>query len=336
MGEEIYNNIINYIDSALSQKIYNEVSISWFGGEPLLSFDNIKAFMERVSMICEKYEVSLSGSMTTNGYLLTKSVFEELIELHINHYQITLDGTAESHDTTRKLRSGAGTWDVIWNNILNINDSNSDFSVNIRINYAMKYIDSVIDFLDQYASKLSSKFMFDFHTIFSTGEDGGQDALENKEFQTDYITAEISDIELTAYAIQKGLRTIGMLNSIDAISGCYAAQPNHMVIDYDGTLRKCTVALENDINNVGKLTSVGLNVDNTKLALWTIPPALSDEKCINCQQLPICYKNKCPLASIKNKNACFRDEFIGDKVYSILGNKSKLEEIRGKLTSNHE
>lgn len=336
MSNDIYDNIINYIDTVLSHKLYNEVTVAWFGGEPLLSLENIKCFMDRASMICKKHGVGLSGSMTTNGYLLTKSVFEELVELHINQYQITIDGTAESHNLTRKLRNGLGTWDVIWKNILNINDFNGDFTVNIRVNYSMKYIDSVIEFLDKYASKLSSKFMFDFHTIFSTGEDGEQDILENNELQTDYITAEISDIELTTYAIQKGLRTIGMLNSIDTTSGCYASQPNHFVIDYDGTLRKCTVALENEINNVGKLTSIGLEIDNAKMSLWTIPPALTDKKCIDCQQLPICYKNKCPLASIKNQNACFRDEFIGDKVYSILGNRIKLEEIRKRLTSYHE
>lgn len=44
--------------------------------------------------------------MTTNGYLLDKDKFEQLMEYEVRSFQITLDGTAETHDRYRAGRFG--------------------------------------------------------------------------------------------------------------------------------------------------------------------------------------------------------------------------------------
>jgi uncharacterized protein len=51
---------------------------------------------------------------------------------------------------------------------------------------------------------------------------------------------------------------------------CYAATTNSFVIRADGRLNKCTVALNDERNNLGRLLDDGtIEIASDKLALWT-------------------------------------------------------------------
>jgi uncharacterized protein len=84
--------------------------VTLFGGEPLLTrldhFNAIQHFLNR----CAAGKIPLA--IVTNGYYL-----EEYLELFkhntIKEIQVTLDGPAAIHDTRRKLKSGAETFDKI-------------------------------------------------------------------------------------------------------------------------------------------------------------------------------------------------------------------------------
>ncbi|MNC98452.1 hypothetical protein D3C83_164060 [compost metagenome] len=55
--------------------------------------------------------------MTSNGYFLSRDVFERLRELGIASYQISFDGPKAWHDRKRVLAGGKGTYDRIWQNL---------------------------------------------------------------------------------------------------------------------------------------------------------------------------------------------------------------------------
>lgn len=108
----------------------------------------------------------------------------------------------------------------------------------------------------------------------------------------------------TFYIINSSLRKKGLnLKLEDAISpfglNCYASNPSHFTIDYDGSLKKCTVTLDDYENYVGSVCAEDnfYNLDLKKLSNWTTYNLA--ENCKKCAILPICFGRKCPNCSIK-------------------------------------
>ena len=64
---------------------------------------------------------------------------------------------------------------------------------------------------------------------------------------------------------------------------CYAAKPNCFLIRADGTIGKCTVALNSEANNVGKLLNDGtIDMDKTKFLLWSQGYDNLDKEILSC------------------------------------------------------
>lgn len=99
-------------------KFYDKISvenanITFFGGEPLLKLDLIRY----VIFLNDKYYNSkFRFSITTNGTLLTKEVYNYLRENNVD-ILLSLDGNKESHDENRKFYTGEGSWATIRYNI---------------------------------------------------------------------------------------------------------------------------------------------------------------------------------------------------------------------------
>ncbi|WP_312709566.1 hypothetical protein [Stenotrophomonas sp.] len=70
-------------------------------------------------------------------------MFEDLVAIRHNNYQITLDGDAEWHDRTRLLANKSGTFDVIWNNLVQMQGLQQDFRITLRLHVHSENIESV-------------------------------------------------------------------------------------------------------------------------------------------------------------------------------------------------
>lgn len=103
------------IDFFLEHSTENSnVSIGFYGGEPLLEFDLIKRCVSYIKETCEGKNVTLS--MTTNGTLLKDERADFLAE---NKFVIgiSLDGSKKEHDVCRKFADGRGSFDTVMANI---------------------------------------------------------------------------------------------------------------------------------------------------------------------------------------------------------------------------
>src|SRR5205823_396495 len=74
----------------------------------------------------------LSG-MTTNGYFLNRDRFSQCLDHKIDFFQISLDGSADDHNASRKLASGEGTFDRIWSNLIAMKGTVAEFVVLLRL-----------------------------------------------------------------------------------------------------------------------------------------------------------------------------------------------------------
>ena len=91
-----------------------DVSIGFYGGEPLLEFELIKKCVDYISHTSNGKKISLT--MTTNGTLL-KGEIADFIVKHEFNIGISLDGSKEEHDVNRKFINGEGSFDIIMNHI---------------------------------------------------------------------------------------------------------------------------------------------------------------------------------------------------------------------------
>ncbi|WP_041587473.1 radical SAM protein [Thermoanaerobacterium thermosaccharolyticum] len=144
MSDDVQKLLIEFVTKNISR--YKNISVSWYGGEPLLALSIIRDLSKRLIKIAEANNVIYESGIISNGYLLTKSVAQILKdECKISSVQITLDGIREIHDINRPLENGQGTFDVIFQNLRNIIEI---LNVSIRINISKDNYQQLFQLLD--------------------------------------------------------------------------------------------------------------------------------------------------------------------------------------------
>lgn len=88
------------------------IEIDFFGGEPLMAMDTVKATVEYARSIEEKAGKNFRFTITTNGVLLNDENIE-YINREMSNAVLSLDGRKEVNDRMRKTVSGGGSYDVI-------------------------------------------------------------------------------------------------------------------------------------------------------------------------------------------------------------------------------
>jgi uncharacterized protein len=100
------------IDFVFRQSLSPPITITFFGGEPLLKFDLIKGLVPYIRRKASNLNLSVNFSMTTNGTLLTDEIIWYCGLQGIN-LVLSIDGNRVSHDANRVTPSGHGSFDAI-------------------------------------------------------------------------------------------------------------------------------------------------------------------------------------------------------------------------------
>ncbi len=259
------------------------LSIEWFGGEPMLAFPIIEEVQAHVAELGRQHpQVRLAGAMTTNGSLLTRRRFDRLVALGVRRYQISLDGTAESHDSLRQRQGGGATFQAIWRNLLAMKVSAEPFYVLLRLHVTRHNQESVERLLDDIARELGGddRFGVMLRAVHRLG--GPHDA------ELPVLAAE-EEPEV----LGRLLRRAGELGFSDRhqdvyaqpgiLPGCYASALGSFVVRSSGELAKCTVALGSPHNRVGTLKPDGtVEVEPAKMAGWLRGALTGDREILEC------------------------------------------------------
>lgn len=244
-------------------KTLKHLSINWFGGEPLLARRQIVATASELQNIAEQNGFVRNDFITTNGYLLTTECADELIEKNISTFQITLDGPELYHNQTRVRRSGAPTFDKIYNNLLSMKSINKDFRVAIRVHVHDQNFNIISNFIMALDKDFGADMRFGLHLVpvesYATGASASFKSTHNRsEF----------DVSLKTWALlAPNLKLLNVPSGSCLI--CYASKMNSFAIRSDGLLMKCTVAVDDPRNILGRLREDGsLEIDKEKLLWW--------------------------------------------------------------------
>lgn len=93
----------------------DELSIGFYGGEPLLEFDLIKYCVDYVKETVEDRIVRFN--LTTNGTLLNRDIIDFFKKNNIS-IMVSLDGPSEIHDKNRRFAdNNNGSFDIIMDNL---------------------------------------------------------------------------------------------------------------------------------------------------------------------------------------------------------------------------
>jgi len=98
------------------------LSLTFFGGEPLLNVPAMVDLADRSFRAASERGVEQVVSIITNGLLLTPNVVDAMLPFGLTGVKVTLDGDRETHDRMRPARGGQGTFDRIIANIRRVAD----------------------------------------------------------------------------------------------------------------------------------------------------------------------------------------------------------------------
>lgn len=258
------------------QSNLDHLMLSWFGGEPLAAFPVI----QEISTASIEYfgKSRLDGTITTNGYLLSKDKALELLSFGVRLFHISLDGLEQNHNETRRLANGGPTFDRIWENLLALKSIEQDFTLNLRVHYSARNFDLV----GALVHRLNESFADDprvkvyFTSINQLG--GANDKLFPR-----LTTEEKKKIEADLNQdLHPSLRRPSNAN-FGSHYVCYAALGNSLGIRSDGSIVKCTVALDSPANNIGFLREDGtLSVVQERFRKWIGSTLSGDFKQASC------------------------------------------------------
>lgn len=286
MKEPVQASIERFLDRRIPE--LSELSLHWFGGEPLLAKEVVLRLSAHASRLCREHGVSLSGGLTTNAYLLTPELFDELLTYGQRFFQITFDGWQEGHDAVRKMANGRGSFDQIWQNVCATKQNINDFKIQIRVHVRRDNYENLDLLLDNLAQEFGrdSRYALDFEHLRNLGGPGGKSVgrplslSELREVETQlrsrYETAVSSLYPQAPQPVESSQvlgTAIGEVRSSQLPGAspyiCYAAKPNSLLIRADGRIGKCTVALDDDRNTIGQIDADGtVAIDNEKLRPW--------------------------------------------------------------------
>jgi uncharacterized protein len=94
-------NVEDAIVLFLEKNKKKSISITWFGGEPLIGFNNIMSISKKL----KDKNIIFGASIITNGSLFNDKIISQLEQLNLKRIQISLDGIGETHNKRRFLKN---------------------------------------------------------------------------------------------------------------------------------------------------------------------------------------------------------------------------------------
>lgn len=288
-----------FADSNFKNK--KRVHITLFGGEPLLKRNEIFSFLGYLSEQSGVSGYNLSTNLVTNGFLLDENTVRTLLNYDCISIQITIDGSKETHNKLRVLHNDGETFDTIINNFKNavhqgIN-SHSNARFILRVNLLNQNVDDIESIFPLFTKEEREKINIIFRPI--------------------YITTNFDEPNSISIFNLKIFYDIAKKYGFNIIKSTYFLQHcesegdiNFFYITPDLQMWKCINNLSVKVANIGYIEETGnMQLNSIPIATWYQKSnPFKDEKCRNCQHLPICYGG-CILHYIKTgKRKCISED----------------------------
>ena len=281
MTEQTAQQVAEYI---IKHSGGEEVSIGWFGGEPLFNKPVINHIANRLKEAGVKY----SSTMTSNGFLLDAETVKEAHDLwNLKNVQITIDGTEQTYNRVKAfIYKGVNAYETVMQNIGHL--LAADIAVTIRMNIDMHNADD----LERLAEELHERFKDDKHLsayLHLLFEDNAKRVGACNDDKRRLLMEKMRLIEdkLEGWGLFRRHTYEPMIKT----GYCMADNDSSVVIQPDGYITKCEHYT--DSHHVGHINQA--KQDAEKIAYFKEKGTMVKEFCRKCVKYPDCmFLLSCP------------------------------------------
>lgn len=317
---EVEDKLIEYINK---QEHIKNISLTWYGGEPLLCMDAIRRIYDRI--IEETDKTIIYQDIISNSYLINDAAIEMMKHCKMNRIQVSIDGAESNHDKTRFLKgTHAPTYKIIERNIENLAKAMPDLQISIRVNITKENWEDFVTIYNKYCDNDEEwhKNIFPYPGIIRMDTKDG--------CRLSHQCYRISDlVDLYLLLGKKGVN-VSLFPKLRA-KGCMMQRQNSFIVGPEGELYKCW----NDVSNPEK--TIGSIMDNKRhhydiLMKYMQESGPFGEECRECSVFPICdggcgyvrYRNKFENGSFERCSSYKDIEKLKKALlYSISSDKDK-------------
>jgi uncharacterized protein len=256
-----------------------DLTIDFYGGEPLLSLDLIKEVSRRLKETAGNVGKEYSFTLVTNGTLLTGEVAAELSTIGLKKARVTLDGPRENHDVYRPYASGKGSFDQI---ICNLKAACGVVRIGIGGNYTRDNYREFPRLLDQLACEGLTPDRIDNVIFAPVTETLGEHLMP--EFSEGCASADEPWLVEASVFLREEILRRGYFTPKVCPTVCMIEFSDNLVVHHDGTFYKCPAFIGCEGLDVGDLMG-GIRDyrQSHNMDFW------KTDECLNCAYLPLCF-----------------------------------------------
>jgi uncharacterized protein len=272
------------------------LSVTWFGGEPLMGFRTILELASYLGDLAKQRRCRFSQAIITNGYLLNARRVDQLAALgRFSYVQVTLDGPPRLHDRRRGLRDGRPTFGRILDNIAG---AAAKLPVVVRVNVDRSNADGLEELVDLLAEAglVGRIGVYLGHTLPYT--DVCADVEERAFSRTEFAALEV---RFKFLLLQRGWRRHFRLPTPGHGASCTADSPGGYVLAPGDLVFQCW----NEVAMSSDRASGHLDEEQVTAAMrqrhdgWKGFDPFTHEPCRTCRVQPLC-RGGCAWEARKN------------------------------------
>ena len=288
----------------------DEIRITFYGGEPLLSTDRIASISKEIGAFAAGRGMRYRFSLVTNGVLLTAGTVKRLRPLGLVSAKVTLDGPKEVHDEFRPFRGGAGSFDVILRNLHEVADL---VRIQLGGNYTKENYQRFPELLDLLGDRGLGPDRIaavKFDPVVNESREFALPDFHDGCSSLDEPWVADASVLLREEILKRRYATPKIMPS-----PCMMEREHSYVMDHDGTLYKCPGLIGRPACAVGCVAhGVTPYGESHGLDDW------KNDECLACAYLPLCFGGCKYLKVVRGDNMrgvqCQKDYF--DRVLGPL------------------
>lgn len=279
MSAETMEKIKKHIRYMIEKEKITSLTLSWFGGEPLLYFEEIIYPISMFSQkLCMENNIPFSSNATSNGYLIDKNIALKMKDIELTHFQITLDGDENRHNKIRN-ENGKPSFQKIVDNINLLLETSEKATITLRFNYDKKtlFASNWSNVFNSFHQEYRNRIYIDFQQVWQTiTENQGENP-------------KVLELENLCSRLGFQLQRNTSLFHLGCGCICYGDKYYHAEFNYDGKVYRCTSREYTEKDVMGELGDDGIiKWDEKKMAKRYSKAPFENKRCLACKYLALC------------------------------------------------
>lgn len=278
MSAEIADRLVRFCEENYLGR-GKELTIDFYGGEPLLSIGLICAISDRLKVSADRDGTTYCFNLVTNGTLLTADVVSRLVPFGLKSARVTLDGPKDIHDRYRPYSSGKGSFDVI---VRNLKEVCGLINVGIGGNFTRAGFRDFPRLLDELAAQGITPDMISNVMFAPVSDTLGEHLMP--EFSEGCCSIDEPWLVEASLFLREEILRRGYFTPKVMPTTCMIEFRDSLVVHFDGTLYKCPALIGCEGLDAGSLEG-GIRDyhESHNMDVW------KKDECLECVYLPLCY-----------------------------------------------